>query len=61
MKTSTCSDETRCVVIYGDKYVNTPASRMEDHDGIVYVYDNENNLVGAFDIGTIDMIYLSGK
>ena len=41
------------------EYVNIPADRMEEKDGMVFVYCGEK-LKGVFDLSSIDMIYLSG-
>ena len=40
-------------------HVNIPADRMEVSDGIVYAYC-AGQLAGVFDLGSIDMAYLSG-
>lgn len=43
-----------------DFYVNIAADRMEEADGIVRVY-NGDKLVGVFDLGFIDAMWLSEK
>lgn len=40
-------------------YVNIHADRMDVADGIVYAYASDK-LVGVFDLGAVDMAYLSG-
>lgn len=40
-------------------YVNIHADRMDIADGIVYAYASDK-LVGVFDLGAVDMAYLSG-
>lgn len=40
-------------------HVNIPADRMEISDGILYAYCADR-LAGVFDLGSIDMAYLSG-
>ena len=50
----------RLIVYYKpDSHVNIAADRMAEDDGIVRAYRGEQ-LVGVFDLGVIDMIYLSG-
>ena len=48
----------RLVVRWKDQFANIPAERIEERDGMIYAYD-EKGLVGVFDLGTIDLIYLS--
>ena len=50
---------SKCVVRFKDDYVNIPADRIEEHNGMVFVFDGEM-LVGVFDLGAVDMVYLSG-
>ena len=49
----------RLVVRWNDQFVNINAARIEERDGMVYAFDNAG-LVGVFDLGAVDMIYLSG-
>lgn len=53
----------RCIVGFvgiRDSYVNMPADRLIREDSFVYAYNGED-LVGAFDLGTINYIYLTEK
>lgn len=49
---------SRCIVNYKERYCNLQADRMEERDGILFVY-NGQILVGTFDLGTIDNCYLT--
>lgn len=51
---------TRCIVKFRDGYANIVADSMEEREGIVYVR-HASELVGAFDLGALDAIYLSDK
>ena len=52
----------RCIVgfVGQDGYVNMPADRLKKDESFIYAYSGEE-LVGAFDLGTINYIYLSEK
>lgn len=50
---------SKCVVRFNGDYVNIKADRIEEHNGMVFVFDGEL-LVGVFDLGAVDMVYLSG-
>lgn len=50
---------TRCVVRFREGYANLRADGMEEHEGIMYVKSG-SALIGAFDLGAIDAIYLTG-
>lgn len=49
---------SKCIVHRKDDYVNIPADRLTEAEGMVYVWHGES-LVGIFDLGTIDEIYIS--
>lgn len=49
---------SKCIVYFKNNHVNIPADRLTETEGIVYVWRGEK-LVGAFDLGAIDSIYLS--
>lgn len=49
---------SKCVVRFKDNFVNIPADRLTEAEGMVYVYRG-NELVGVFDLGFIDSIYIS--
>ena len=48
----------KLVVRYKDNFVNIAATSMQEREGIVFAY-NGDCLVGAFDLGYVDMIWLS--
>ena len=50
----------RCVVKYRDGFCNIPATMICREDAIVYVF-NGTDLVGVFDLGYVDAIYLTEK
>ena len=50
----------RCVVGFRDNYVNMQADKLRREDTFVYAYNGEE-LVGAFDLGTINYIYITEK
>ena len=50
---------SRCIVNFRkDKFCNIQAERMEEREGMIFVYDKEN-LVGIFDLAAIETLYLS--
>ena len=63
----------RLVVKFRDGYTNIEADRLEREDDVVYAYRmvavpvseslfvEDKILVGVFDLGTIDYLYLSEK
>ena len=52
----------RCIVgfVGQDGYVNMPADRLKKDDSFIYAY-NGDDLVGVFDLGTINYIYITEK
>lgn len=51
----------RIVVRSGEEYINIEGDRLlERENGFIYAYCGDE-LVGAFDLGTLDKIYLSGE
>lgn len=50
----------KLVVRTKEWYCNIPADYLEENEGMVRAYLN-GNLVGVFDLGVIDVIYLSVK
>lgn len=52
------TDYNKCIVHRKDNYVNIPADRLTEAEGMAYVWHGEA-LVGIFDLGTIDEIYIS--
>ena len=50
----------RLIVLFGkeSKYINMPADRIEEREGFIYAYCG-SELIGVFDIGSIDMIYVT--
>lgn len=48
----------RVVVRWKDQYANIAAERIEEKDGMIFAY-NDKGLGGVFDLGVIDLIYLS--
>lgn len=48
----------RCVVKFKGDYCNIEADRIEREDAIVFAY-NGSNLVGIFDLGFVDAIYMT--
>lgn len=48
----------RLVVRWGEEFVNIQATRIEENNGMIFAFA-ENNLVGVFDLGAVNMIYLS--
>ena len=49
----------RCIVKLRDGHVNIPADAMREENGMVYVTRN-GELIGVFDLGVVETIYLSG-
>lgn len=50
----------RLVANWKDGYANVNAERIAERDGMVFAYDEKNDLVGVFDLGIINYIYISG-
>lgn len=50
----------RMVAKHKDGFCNLPADSLTERDGMVFVH-NGDKLVGVYDLGVIDMIYLSDK
>ena len=49
----------KCVVRGKDWHINIPADYLEENEGIVRAY-LQGHLVGVFDLGVVDVLYLSG-
>ena len=49
----------RCIVRSKEDYVNIAADELREENGMVYVTKG-GALVGVFDLGTVDYVYLSG-
>ena len=49
----------RCVAKWKDGHVNIQADAMREENGMVYV-TRDGELVGVFDLGWVEAIYLSG-
>lgn len=49
----------RCVAKWKDGHANIPADGMREENGMVYV-TRDGELVGVFDLGLVEAIYLSG-
>lgn len=45
---------------WNDGYANISADRIDEREGMVYAYDVTNKLVGIFDLGIINYIYITG-
>lgn len=52
--------ESKVIVLYEKGFINIPANRIEERDGIVFAY-KDTDFVGAFDLGTVNIVYLSSK
>ena len=51
---------SRLVANWKDGYANIAAEYIVERDGMVYVYDERDALVGIFDLGLVNCIYLIG-
>lgn len=49
----------RCVAKWKDGHANIQADAMREENGMVYVI-RAGELVGVFDLGLVEAIYLSG-
>ena len=48
----------RLIAYFKGQFVNLPADRIEEREGFIYAYSG-NELIGTFDMGYIDAVYLS--
>ena len=51
---------TKLIAKMRDGYCNIAADSMTEREGMIFVYRGEK-LVGVFDLGAVDAIYISGK
>lgn len=47
------------VQLRSDNYVNIPITDLEIVEDIIYAYNGQGNLVGFFDMGYIDALWIS--
>lgn len=52
---------SRAVIKYGEEFVNIEAEMLIERDGYIWVYDARGEIVGVFDVGCIEMAWLSKK
>ena len=50
----------KIVVYYKNGYVNLTGTHIEREENVIFAY-NGDELIGFFDLGVVDMCYVSGK
>lgn len=51
---------SRLIANWKDGYANINAEHIAERDGMIFAYDDKDELVGVFDLGIINYIYVSG-
>ena len=50
----------RLVANWKDGYANINADHIAENEGMIYAYNDKDELVGIFDLGIINYIYVIG-